>query len=144
VTFPVTDEVPMVEIPCVGAVVFDAAGRLLLVQRGQEPARGQWSIPGGRVDDGESHQQAVVRELQEETGLAGRVLREVGTVRRQAPSGGTYVIRDFLVETDEAEPVAGDDAMAAGWFAVEELDELDTTDGLLQALTEWGLLDPTP
>ncbi len=130
----------MPEIPCVGAVVFDVVGRILLVRRGHEPAMGQWSIPGGRVEAGESHEQAVVRELHEETALAGRVVREVGTVRREAPAGGTYVIRDFLLMVEADEPVAGDDAAEAAWFEPAELATLDTSDGLVQALTEWGLL----
>jgi len=132
----------MREIPCVGAVVFDGEGRILLVRRGQEPAMGQWSIPGGRVEAGESHEGAVVRELREETALVGRVVREVGAVRRAAPAGGIYVIRDFLLVVEGDELVAGDDALAAGWFAPDELDALDTSDGLVQALTEWGLLGP--
>ena len=132
----------MTEIPCVGAVVFDPAGRLLLVRRGQEPAKGQWSIPGGRVEPGEGHEAAAVRELLEETALSGRVLREVGSVRRQAPAGGTYVIRDFLIEVDieGPEPVAGDDAVDVAWFEPSELGETDTSAGLVEALTEWGLL----
>ncbi|MFZ4497310.1 MAG: NUDIX domain-containing protein, partial [Candidatus Nanopelagicales bacterium] len=49
------------DIPCVGAVIFDDAGRLLLIKRGQEPALGRWSVPGGRVEPGESHEVAVIR-----------------------------------------------------------------------------------
>jgi len=131
------------DIPCVGAVVRDEAGRLLLVRRANPPAQGRWSIPGGRVEAGESHEDAVVRELLEETGLAGRVVREVGTVRRDAPAGGTYVIRDFLVAVDAGTtPIAGDDAADAAWFAVDELDGIDTSDGLLDALVHWGLIEP--
>ncbi len=129
------------EIPCVGAVIFDAAGRLLLIKRGQEPALGRWSVPGGRVEPGESHEVAVIREVLEETGLDIAVIREIGTVRREAPGGGTYVIRDFLGELVEAKaPVGSDDATDAGFFTPEQLSELDTSDGLLEALVDWGLL----
>ena len=69
-------------IPCVGALIYDAAGRLLLVQRGREPARGSWSIPGGKVEPGESPHAAVVREVWEETGLDVEPLALVGTVER--------------------------------------------------------------
>lgn len=131
------------EIPCVGAVVFDDAGRLLLIKRGQEPALGRWSVPGGRVEPGESHEVAVIREVLEETGLDMTVIREIGTVRREAPGGGTYVIHDFLGELVEAKaPVGSDDATDAGFFTLEQLSELDTSDGLLEALTDWGLLPP--
>jgi len=130
------------EIPCVGAVVFDPVGRLLLVRRGQEPAKGQWSIPGGRVEHGESHERAALRELHEETALVGRVVREVGSVRRAAPTGGTYVIRDFLIEVEDDEAVAGDDAVEVAWFEPADLAALDTSSGLVEALTDWGLLGP--
>lgn len=128
-------------IDCVGAIVRDPAGRILLVRRANPPAQGQWSIPGGRVESGESAHDAVVRELAEETGLRGAVQREVGTVVRAAPGGGTYVIRDFLVEVQTpASPVAGDDAADAAWFTPAELDTLDTSPGLVEALEGWGLL----
>ena len=69
-------------IPCVGAVVFDDSGRLLLIRRANPPAQGTWSLPGGRVEPGESSEDAVVRELHEETGLSGILVREVGSARR--------------------------------------------------------------
>ncbi|MBA2553039.1 MAG: NUDIX domain-containing protein, partial [Geodermatophilaceae bacterium] len=56
-------------IPCVGAIVYDEAGRLLLIRRGQPPHAGSWSLPGGRIEAGETPRQAVVREAAEETGL---------------------------------------------------------------------------
>lgn len=128
-------------IPCVGAIIVDAASRVLLVRRANPPAQGQWSIPGGRVEPGEAAEAAVLRELAEETGLVGAVVREVGTVRRAAPGGGTYLIRDFLVEVpDGSVPHAGDDAADAGWFAPADLGPLDTSPGLVEALTGWGLL----
>ncbi len=128
-------------IDCVGAIVRDAAGRVLLVRRANPPAQGLWSIPGGRVEAGESAHDAVLRELAEETGLHGTVQREVGTVERAAPGGGTYVIRDFLVQAETADaPVAGDDATDAAWFTPAELDTLATSPGLVEALTGWGLL----
>lgn len=128
-------------IPCVGAIVRDGAGRLLLVRRAHPPAQGLWSIPGGRVEAGESAEDAVVRELAEETGLEGTVEREVGTVERAAPGGGTYVIRDFVLSVDShATPIAGDDAADAAWFAPSQLDALPTSPGLVEALTGWDLL----
>ena len=129
------------DIPAVGAVVRDSKGRLLVILRGKEPARGCWSLPGGRVEPGETHEAAVVREVLEETGLAVRIVREVGTVRRHAPGGGTYVIRDFLAEsTSDGVPTAGDDADDARWVTAQELAALPTSPGLIEALREWGLL----
>lgn len=128
-------------IPCVGAVVHDARGRLLLVFRGHEPALGQWSIPGGRVEPGETDEQAVGRELAEETGLRGEVVRYLGSVLRAAPGGGTFEIRDFLVRPvgPDLEPVAGDDAADARWVSRSELPAFPLVSGLLEALSEWGV-----
>lgn len=129
------------DIACVGAVAFDGHGRLLLVKRANPPAQGLWSIPGGRVEPGESAEDAVVREVLEETGLVVRVLREVGTVFREAPGGGRYVIRDFLVEPMvDVEPVAGDDAADVRFAAVGDLAADELSPGLLEALTDWDLI----
>ena len=72
-------------IACVGAVVVDDAGRYLLVRRGREPSKGLWSIPGGKVEPGESDEQATAREVLEETGLPVTVGDFVGHVERPAP-----------------------------------------------------------
>lgn len=131
----------MADIPCVGAIVFDERGRLLLVKRANPPAQGQWSLPGGRQESGESALDGIVREVREETGLEVEVQREVGTVKRQTPSGDTYVIRDFVctaLKTDAV--VAGDDAADAHFFEMAELREVDTSEGLLEALREWQLI----
>ena len=129
------------DIPCVGAIVRDHAGRILLIQRGQPPAEGMWSLPGGRVELGESAEEAIVREVREETGLDVAVIREVGTVLRDAPGGGRYVIRDFLVEPIvHTTPIAADDARDARFVTQEQLRALPTTDGLIEALHTWDLL----
>jgi 8-oxo-dGTP diphosphatase len=70
--------------------------------------------------------------------------RFVGEVRRDAPSGGIYVIRDYLMRIDADDtvlPAAGDDALDVAWFTSDELRSADTSSGLVDALTEWGLLD---
>ena len=132
-----------VMIPCVGAVVVDREGRYLLVLRGREPGRGLWSIPGGRVEPGESDEVAVVREVREETGLDVGVGAFVGYVERPAPAG-TYAIRDYVchlaVHADPATARAGDDADEVGWFTAAEVRRLATTSGLVEALESWGVL----
>ena len=128
-------------IPCVGAIVVDDGGRLLLIRRANPPAQGTWSVPGGRVEPGETDEDAVVRELLEETGVRGMVEREVGAIERAAPGGGTYVIRDFQLSVDGAgEPTAGDDAAEAAWFTPAQVRALETSPGLVEVLTGWGIL----
>lgn len=132
-------------MPCAGAVVFrdgpDGVRRLLLARRGHAPSEGLWSLPGGRVEPGETAEDAAVRELAEETGLVGVVIGTAGTTRLPAGEGRVYVVHDFLIEvTDPDGLAAGDDAADVGWFPVDELDRLDVTDGLLGTLASWGLL----
>ena len=78
-----------------GAVVTDADGRVLLVRRGHDPQRGRWSVPGGRVESGESLAAAAAREAFEETGLQIEVGRELWTVRVPVGDGREYEIHDF-------------------------------------------------
>ena len=128
-------------IPCVGGIVINPAGFLLVVQRKNEPARGLWSLPGGRVETGESAASAVVREVTEETGIVAPVLREVGSVRRAAPGGGMYDIRDFLMlDVAGIAPLAADDALDARYVTPAQLRDLPTSPGLIEALTEWGIM----
>jgi 8-oxo-dGTP diphosphatase len=131
-------------IDCVGGLVLDADRRMLLVRRGTEPAKGTWSVPGGRVERGESDAVATAREVLEETALRVRVGRLVGTVERDAPGGGVFVIRDYLctpeVGADLTAVRAGDDAADAAWFTADQIVGLDTAPGLVDALTGWGLL----
>lgn len=131
-------------IDCVGAVVVDPGGRLLLVRRGREPGRGLWSIPGGKVVPGETLEQAVRREVLEETALLVEVERHVGTVERPAPPRGTYVIHDFVARclSEPGDLRAGDDADEAGWFDAARVRSMACVPGLLEALEEWRVLAP--
>ncbi|MEU8202606.1 NUDIX domain-containing protein [Streptosporangium sp. NPDC049046] len=129
-------------VNCVGAIVLDGSGRMLLVRRGHPPGEGLWSVPGGRVESGESDSEAVVREVLEETGLTVVPGRLAGTVDRPGPGDTVYEIRDYLAEVSGGTLAAGDDAADARWFTREELSRLPLTPGLLDALTEWAVIAP--
>src|SRR5258708_6949746 len=105
---------------CVGAIAVDD-DRLLMIRRAQEPGKGLWSLPGGRVETGELLAEAVVRELAEETGLEGVCGQLVGWVERIAETSH-YVILDFAVTVLAAEPArAGDDAIEASWVPLSDV-----------------------
>lgn len=131
-------------IPCVGALVYDGAGRLLMIQRAHDPDRGRWSLPGGRIEPGESDNEALAREVREETGLSVEVGDLIGSVELGGFHGGTAQVRDYRCRlaagTAPSSAVAGDDADDVGWFAGAELRELDCSPGLLETLRDWGAL----
>lgn len=112
-----------------------------MIRRGQEPGRGLWSLPGGRVEPGESDHQAVVREMAEETGLRVRPGRLVGRVVLAAPSGPDYRVSDYACEVlGPDEPVAGTDAEAAQWVTAGDYAQLPVVQGLTDTLRAWNAL----
>ena len=127
-------------VRCVGGIVRDENGLLLMVRRGRPPGEGLWSIPGGRVEPGEDDPAAVVRELKEETGLEVRVGALTGTVERPGPGGVTYEIHDYAATVTGGTLRAGDDASDVRWVSPEALRDLPVVPGLLDALGHWGLL----
>ena len=122
----------------VGAIVVDD-GSLLMVQRDTEPARGLWTLPGGRVEAGEFLSQAVAREVREETGLDVVPGGLVGIL--EVPGDPHYVILDFAATIERrADPVAADDAADARWVPLDKVAELDCTPRFVETLTAWGVL----
>lgn len=114
--------------------------RLLVVRRGRGPAAGRWSVPGGRVEAGETLAEAVVREVREETGLEAVCGELVGWVERIG-DGHHFVILDFRVQVlDAGDPVAGDDAAEAAWVPLTEVADLALVDGLAEFLHDHGIL----
>ena len=123
----------------VGAVV-RRADELLLVRRGREPAAGEWSVPGGRVEPGELLMEAVVRELLEETGLRGVCGPLVGWVERISEDHH-FVILDFeATVAGDLTPTAGSDAAEARWWPVSEVASLPLVDGLAEFLHDHGVI----
>jgi ADP-ribose pyrophosphatase YjhB (NUDIX family) len=124
---------------CVGAVAVDS-DRLLMIRRGHGPAAGEWSVPGGRVEAGETLAEAVVREVAEEAGLEAVCDDMIGWVERIG-DGFHFVILDFGVTILEPEPVtAGDDAAEAAWVPLDQVVELRLVEGLAEFLHENGIL----
>ena len=123
----------MTPVVAVGAFVFDAAGRVLLVQRGTPPAAGRWTVPGGKLEPGETLAAAVAREVREETGLVVEVGALVEVVERIA-DGYHYVILDYAARAVGGALAAGSDAAAARFVDDAELAALPLTDGLLPVL----------
>jgi ADP-ribose pyrophosphatase YjhB (NUDIX family) len=114
-----------------------------MVKRGQEPARGLWSIPGGKLEHGEYIEDALKREVKEETGIEIAVDKLVGVFEVLGNWGGDdhYVILDYLATSaDASEPVAGDDAEEARWVPLDEVPTLDCTPRFVETLRSWGVL----
>ena len=124
---------------CVGAIAV-VDDRLLLVRRGHGPAAGSWSVPGGRVEAGETLAEAVVRELREETGLEGVCGAFVGWVERLGEDYH-FVILDFAVDVLEPDSaVAGTDAAEVAWVPLHDLGQWRLVEGLTEFLHDHGVI----
>jgi 8-oxo-dGTP diphosphatase len=117
----------------VGALIFDRS-RILLVERGKPPLADHWSLPGGVVETGERLEDALVREVFEETGLRIRT-HEIATVFERIMPGNSgaceyhYVLIDFYCTITGGDLRPGDDAKSVRWFELEDLSGLPMTAG---------------
>jgi 8-oxo-dGTP diphosphatase len=121
-----TREYPERPIVGVGAVIFDA-GRVLLVQRGHAPMQGEWSLPGGALEVGETLEGGVKREVLEETGLIVEPIAKIDVFDRIAHDDEGrvqfhYVLVDYLCRVTGGSPVSASDATDIRWAALDELD----------------------
>lgn len=117
----------------VGGLVFDE-DRILLVKRGAHPAKGAWSIPGGKLRLGEAIADGVARELLEETGLIVEVGELVAVYERLPRPGASgdnahYVVLDYICAATGGLLRAGDDADEVCWYPIRDLGELHLTPG---------------
>lgn len=125
----------MTDRPVIGvsAIVFDDAGRVLVVQRGKPPGEGLWSVPGGKLERGETMAEGVAREVKEETGLEVEVGERVEVLERMGETYH-YVIHAYVARVVSGELAANGDARDARWVTEEELAGMETTDGLREVI----------
>ena len=134
-----------IPVCAVGAIVLEK-GEVLLVRRDHAPALGQWSLPGGRVEWGETLREAVAREVREETGIDIDVEGLAGIAERIVPDDDGkieyhYVILDFWAKPKSRDLTAGDDASEARWVNVADLNDYELTAGLYEFLQDRGALE---
>jgi ADP-ribose pyrophosphatase YjhB (NUDIX family) len=131
----------------VGALIFEN-GRVLLVERGQQPLAGYWSLPGGVVETGERLENALVREVFEETGL-NVTIGSIATVfeRIMPDAAGTceyhYVLVDFYCTIAGGDLRPGDDSARVAWFPIDSLSTLPMTEGTREVIESCCTRTPT-
>lgn len=127
----------------VGGIVFNDKRQVLMIQRNQPPAMGLWSVPGGKLEGGESLSDACKREIKEETGLDVVVKNIVAVVERRIESFH-YVVIDFLAHLlgdENTMPVAQSDVAEAKWISLDNIQEYDLVDGLAEIIMRTYLLN---
>jgi len=145
-------EYPERPVVGIGGVIIDD-GRALLIRRGSEPLRGEWSIPGGTLELGETLEQGVARELLEETGIAVRVLELIEVFDRIYGDDGAvaervqqnprfhYVIVDYLCERIGGEARAGSDVTDVAFACEDELGNYHLTETATRILKKAFAMD---
>lgn len=95
----------------------------MLIRRGQAPRSGEWSLPGGRIEPGESEPEAALRELTEETGVTATLGRKIATIDAEF-EGVRYRLHDYVALWDSGAPKGADDALDARFVAIDTIEEL--------------------
>ena len=130
-------------IPAVGAIIIKD-GHILLIKRGAEPSYGKWSVPGGHIELGETIENALKREVLEETGLGVEISRLAGVYDLIARDGENiehhYVIIEFLAEAVSGKLRAGTDALECRWVPLAEIANWDVTTTVIACLRENNLI----
>lgn len=123
----------------IGAIVIHDSA-LLMVQRANDPGKGLWSLPGGRVEQGEYLADALQREVREETGLEVEIGELAGIL--EVPGDDLhYVILDFHATVDgSVEPTPGTDASDVRWVPLHQVAALDCTPRFIETMTAWKVL----
>lgn len=120
-----SDRLPGQIVVGVGAVVWNELGELLLVRRANPPLEHHWSLPGGRLEFGETLRDALRREIREETGVEAEIYELIDVAELQDPAGATqYVLIDFTARAAFQAPTAGSDARDARWFSLDDIESV--------------------
>jgi 8-oxo-dGTP diphosphatase len=122
------------------SVVLRREGRFLLVERANEPGRGMFAYPGGRVEAGEQLSNAAGRELLEETGLIAADLHEIARFDLAGADGG-FQLHVFSTDTFSGDLVAGDDALSADWYSLAQMRVMPVPQSVLEVAITLSELD---
>lgn len=136
--FSISRRYPKHPLPGVGALIF-RRGSILLVQRGRSPLKGYWSLPGGLIETGERIEDALKREVLEETGLIVRPRKMFEIIERiirdkQGRAEYHYILHDYVCKVVGGELKAGDDAGRVAWVKRARLKTLQLTEGTLEVI----------
>lgn len=124
----------MTELPNAASVALVDGDRILLIQRGREPWKGMWSLPGGRLEPGEDAEACAIRELGEEIGVVPARLRPVCLLR--TGNAGRYLLQVYATRTFAGDTIANDEIADWRWASVAEAGLLETTPHLVEVLRD--------